>query len=704
MDINIIKEKGPFFRAKVMINQDDRMDGRIGVYIPEFHSHLSNEEAGMQKMILGEASSKSYITAAPMLEINQSKIDTAVYQTNSGNYNVPRQGSYVLVFFLNNDPQQCFYFPKGFSLPYPDQRIQGMNLDLKDKIDFADVSAKPNMDLREFFNGTISGWNLNDENNEYFLIFDNGTEIRLGSPIEPAKAGSIRKSHRTQPSFLKLLIQRKDSLYRIINDIAATQKTASWNVIVEQQKNSQGGLNGNFPEESGETSSSASQSMDVTEKGSSSTKILTQNSPERKLDILESITVTSKEISTSNSASVVLEDSADSTTVEATTEFNEDTYTTEQKTEIIKAGETAEKLTIIEKLSATKNNLAKVQSSLMIEKDKQTSEERFFSQEPNNIKDLHSSILLDEKTKESGSLKVSKTVNKESVELLIEGKQNSEQDPDKWREFSSGYQILKDTISVFQEVREDNLVSSLSISSEKDKAHKISLSTGYQVPSIDPSNTLNLPPISERGFNLELSAEEKLSKFSLTPYGRVNGVESAALPVSGGPSKLEWEHDGAEHTITIELKNRNPLAGIKLILNTSDNSVVLEVPSGDVSVKAPLGTVSVESKTAIISTTQKVEVKSALEAIISAGRVKVEGAMSAEVSATMATVRAASRLLLDAPIINLGEGSVNPLVLGLPLLAWMVSHIHIATAMGSPTTPAVVPPPANMLSMSVLAR
>jgi len=249
MDTKLIQANGPFFRGKVLVNIDDRMDGRIGVYLPDFHSHLSNDETLFTNMNLGEITAPNFIIASPILGINKSANDELKYQNNSGRYSVPRVGSYVMVFFLNNDPTQCFYFPKDFSIPFPDQRIFAMNLSDYNKEDFNDIVRKVNMEINEYYNGNIIGINNNDDINEFFLIFDNGTEIAISSPnerIDNTPNYTPRNSHSKRPSFLKFLIKRKDSLFKSIFRMLTNKVNSEITIGVEKNSLAERGVGLNY--------------------------------------------------------------------------------------------------------------------------------------------------------------------------------------------------------------------------------------------------------------------------------------------------------------------------------------------------------------------------------------------------------------------------------------------------------------------------
>ena len=705
MNISTIKENGPFFRGKVIINTDDRMDGRIGVYIPIFHSHMSNDENGYGNTHLGEVTNPNYIIAAPMLGINQSEKDATRYQAFSGKYAVPRKGSYVVVFFLNNDPMQCFYFPKEFSLPYPDQRIQGMNLDMQDKLDFYDIYRKVNMDIKEEYNGTISGWNFNDDVNEWFLIFDNGSELRFGSPIETINNDSQnRESNKNKPSFLKLLLQRKDSLFRAISSLFTSQEDSQITLRVEQNKLSEGGVEGNYPSKSSPQAGFLEQKLYINSEGLLSLSDSKFDSLVNDLENKTAVSISDKEVNTHNITSIRNKNVDESSTSEEKITQSNSTREVTKIIELIKQEndkihqirtEQSQTHDFQELLSRITHTLSNESSNLITEKASNIT--------PTTFSDRDTVILEDNKDRNVSLTKTEK-IDDNEVSYDLNFKRNYTSDTDSWVEARHGISILNDVVKLIQSMKDEKYETSFTMQGKEDEGHKINMRSSFITPNpADKSKVLGLPPISERGYDLTMETTDKKTKVSLESVGKVNGVSGPpAIPLMGGGSKIEWEQEGTEHKVTIELKGANPIGGIQFQLTTKDNKVLLELPSGDVEIKAPLGDVSVTSNTARIEATKSVEVKSAIDAKIEATNVTVTAKLQANIEALTATVKAKSRLLLDAPIINFGSSAINPLVLGLPFMTWAMSHVHVTTSLGSPTTPSVVPP-ANALSTKVFS-
>lgn len=695
MNKETIKENGPFFRGKVIVNYDDRMDGRIGIFLPDFQSGVNNSEDSFKGKHLGNIEEPNFITAYSMLGINQSKNDEQKYQTNGGKYSTPRKGSYVVVFFLNNDPNQCYYFPKEFSLPFPDQKIYGMNLSGRNKKDFNDILRKVNLEINEFHNGNIIGVNNNDDSNEIFIIFDNGMELSLGSPIEelsPEGNFQKRKSNLTRPSFFQLLIKRKDSFFNNFLKLFTTQKESEIEIGVEKKNLLEKGVGGNYSNNENSPEIINGKTSYFLDKNGA---ILTKSNYYK---------ISDKEIS-STFLNTINENFVSETDSFSYYENGNENYSLEKETIVGKDDigffeNINSNYNLKEKQKFTQNISSKIEKfSKVFNKIVSIfngDEREYSSSETINEKDdeylfLQTHLLKNDKYFKSIQLK--KRIDDDLLIFALELEKTFDEDENKRNTLKNYYTFEGNNIIHEHSLSNDKFSTVFKIIGTEEESHEITLESKSVIPNpADPSGTLELPNLSERGHKFSMKVTEDESLVRLETIGKINDSEPASQVTMGQKSFIEWKESGSESEINIELKNANPLGGIKLSLKTSDNKVILELPSGNIEIKAPLGDVTVDAMNATVNTTKDATIKSALNANIEAINTNIKSTGKTIVEGLTVDVNANVKATINAPIIRLGNRATMPAILSAPLISWLTSHTHLSTSPTNPTSPPVAPP------------
>ena len=173
------------FLSAIVVRTDDPLkEGRIAVNIPILSMDGSYKP---EEIVLNSNSKKVKINNAE--ESLSSKLDSSNYlwarptnyvdsnenvlniTKNAGTYKIPKIGSNIMVFFLNNDPQQLYYMP--FTLTVKGETISGTNI--LDKESWDSEKDKPNIQAIEFTNEDII--EHNDKKSYFRLAKTSGYEI-----------------------------------------------------------------------------------------------------------------------------------------------------------------------------------------------------------------------------------------------------------------------------------------------------------------------------------------------------------------------------------------------------------------------------------------------------------------------------------------------------------------------------------------------
>jgi len=692
MNVELIKNLGPFFRGKVVNNKDDRKEGRIGVHISDLMGSTSNQETENKNINVGMKGSTNWVVAYPTHFISKSKNDEKLYQTFAGNFDVPREGAYVLVFFLKNDPTQCFYIP-NLSLPFTQQTIVGMNLPENISENFESLDKKLNIKMQEFHNGNIVGIDLNDETNECFLIFESGSSVVFGAPIEFVDENSLltgRKSSSKKPTFLNIKLERKDGVYEMLDLRTVTFKEATYEIKTHKKSLAEQGFGNNYENSVVENSEIFASTKMISKDETSSIDHLVKHEIE---DVY----------TTTNSSLRATAEGAESNTSLNFTNLHNGVSRSYEVSDSINSEEI-----ILNKNFSLKEPIEDETSGELEDTTTITSERFFLEKTLEYIKKKLKSTITTTKDVFSNSINLLKIYSSRSDEKFSNVKFRIQTEDNK-----AGYELRleknfpnkEDDMSVIElkTKLEDNKGSmELSLNNDQANSHiklsgddinqKLVFGTNIKTPNPgDPFNILGLPPLFERGHQVSIDSTADTSSIRLESVKQSMGDKNTALPVMGGQNVIELIESGTESTLNIELKGLNPAGGMKLTVKTNAaGEMTLELPMGDINIKSGLGKVKVEAATA--------EVKALTNASISAaGKIDVKGGAVEIKADTMLNLKGVATEV-EGAIIKHGKGASQPAILSIPLLTWLTTHVHPANAPVFMTAPPVIPPPPTMLS------
>jgi len=181
-----------FMEAEVRDNVDPLQEGRIKLYIPRLMFHkkyeekpITIEETSKCNNIVNEKDfkginvnikSNNYIWARPvnLYEPNNPNWKDKKKYENSGSYRIPRIGTIVICFFLDNDPHKCYYLP--LSLTKSGDEITGKYTHKTEN--WYNENKRPNIDvIRHYWNNTRIEEDTNE--NTFTITNSNGNVVKM---------------------------------------------------------------------------------------------------------------------------------------------------------------------------------------------------------------------------------------------------------------------------------------------------------------------------------------------------------------------------------------------------------------------------------------------------------------------------------------------------------------------------------------------
>ncbi len=610
-----------FYRAKVISNEDDQMDGRLQVFVVNL---------------------KRTIWVRPSNSFGSSENDMLNYKAQQGSYDSPRNDSYVVVFFLENDLNQGFYAP-GMTLKYSSQTPKGMNLPKFSKLNFMKLATRANIKFKEFFNGNIVGVDLNDDTNHFFLIFDNGARMEFSSPNEIVKQGKRSSSISKFTNFI-LDSTRKDSYFGGKFQMLSNKTESSAEVSVSSRSENPGSADttsyrsGNklrfltvvksffkIREDGGSHTLSVSGSSNETESLSS----ITSSKSVDNSGVTSNDTLLSVDEVNDKKATITKSENAD--TIEGLSSSRKSEFNTSEISH-----EIDERRELNADKFSDEMSLKMVLGEELPENEKSAT---VFSDE-DGIRETTTSIVNDNASEKKYSLTESSDVNKNGVtKASVVAHDGSE---------------VGLTSEVVQKITGSKLTSSSTLSkndqSQSSVKQEVDIESGESKLTIinkfsiqnpaDPSGVLELDPKFQRGHKVVMDATEDKSSIEVTSIKKAFPTDAAGKPKYGEENSIKLTEDGKEASFEINLMGGTPGGGITLKIETDGSGkFTLELPKGDMNIKAPAGTVNVEANilnatvndSAVIKVTNKVEL-TATSVTAKVTDLKVE-ATSAEVIA-----------------------------------------------------------------------
>ena len=197
------------FRARVVKNDDEKLEGRIGVFIPALMTSYPDSQREESPVNLPVVS--DFIENASDLGLAKTiKEDVYLWARPShfienrrgGKYWVPTLESIVLVYFENGDPNKPYWKPYTSHLPDDILPQEGLVFTRgKTTENLEDPKKKPQFELlREWSNGTSIHYDWNEDTNVLMVVLNNTHRIFL----EKGDHGDAIEIHTEQGHTIRL--------------------------------------------------------------------------------------------------------------------------------------------------------------------------------------------------------------------------------------------------------------------------------------------------------------------------------------------------------------------------------------------------------------------------------------------------------------------------------------------------------------------
>lgn len=176
-------------RAKVIRNDDPNKEGRIGLLLPKLHKNSDFEETEEVKDIeifvdspfhdLSEEKPSGQIEYVNYIWARSSDLmeDSTLNDLVGGRFRVPAVGSWVYMFFEENDPRKPRYLPLS---PRGIKNTISMESLLDSGETKIDDAKLPNIEvIASYPNGTTISYDHNPEINSFLVSFKDGHVLRI---------------------------------------------------------------------------------------------------------------------------------------------------------------------------------------------------------------------------------------------------------------------------------------------------------------------------------------------------------------------------------------------------------------------------------------------------------------------------------------------------------------------------------------------
>ena len=674
------------YRAKVIFNEDKQLAGIIGVHITNLMYTFSNNED------LIDDDKKNYIYARPASYYSKSKHDVATYKTESGKVDkTPRVGSYVAIYFLNGNQNEAYYLP-GWAFNYMDQVPTGKNLDEKNIQDSRDPKRRINMEWVEEYNGTIHGNNMNEDVQEFFYIFNNGTYLKFSSPDENQDVnmpGTLH-SHKTKPTYFTLELKRFDSPFRYYDNKETDLKRAFFETILEKAETSEGGFSGEYPRLEGNTfTSNYVKTGQITEEEVAVSERLSfvQDEVERWYKLKEGLSATLNSLFKEQILTAQLDRNKrfnyerKESISNAGKEINEEEVLSIKDSDI-----TTKKSNHLnnEEVTNTLETFSKKIGEILIEIT------RDFISNKDQIKDNYIKKLT------NGESFISYNNKKEITKNKIIKKEELIKDTSKI--IKEEKQIEGNKINYTKIIENDNFVNEIKVDTNEDSISQI---TSTYFKELNPADTsggaLELPLNKKVG--KEIKVEVKKDGTNVLEFRSIDDGVVPNLPTAkSGHNFIKWTENSSSSEVEMELTGSNPLSKIKFKLSASETGdITLETNKGNLNIKNNIGDISIENKQGNFSINNKtgdinlknnqgtISLESKLGTInIKAVKINIE-------TKTTLTIKSNGIVNVTGKVIKLNGGKSGPLLGGIDLLTWLNTHVHQVGSIPSavPTVPVI---------------
>lgn len=204
-----------FFRGRVVKNDDPKLEGRLGVFIPAILTELPNhleapvpqtsaipENVFENQAELGlspTVQENNYVWARPAAWLAE---NGGGAKNQGGSFRVPRTGTMVLVFFEGSDPNRPYWMP--FTLTVDGDAVAGRELGkgpntAETAANWTDPKKRVEVHiLAEHDNGNIVAIDNNANSNSFVVRWANGHSLVIGHAAESGIVLQTEKGHTVQ--------------------------------------------------------------------------------------------------------------------------------------------------------------------------------------------------------------------------------------------------------------------------------------------------------------------------------------------------------------------------------------------------------------------------------------------------------------------------------------------------------------------------
>lgn len=715
-----MKIENKFYEATVVDINDTQLSGIVSVTVDELMSgQTTNFERNIQykKQSIGQ----QLILARPANKYYDGKVSK--YKTPAGTYNSPLKNERIVVFFLNEDINKCYFIP-GVSIRGVGENLKGYNLDIEDLNDFIETSRRPYMEVREFYNRNIIGFNNNPDSQHFFFKFDNGSELHFRSPNE----NDSFTSNKTKPSEWKVTIKRHDSFYQNTVKQTTTQDDSYIEMISEKKK--PGSSNVDYTKPVDAIDLISSDCIIGVEAGNAIHRRGTKYMLDARRNTSYSNTITSSQNNTTNNETYKIDDLNSNTTMSNISNIDASGYShsitanntnsvsdeiiDEEDFNTLKTGlfnkikkltfKIANTLNLTHKINILMNkggmSTTKIFSILNEDVNDQINIKNKYSE--NNNKDgiiqveTHTKAYVGNPNKYIKSVKTNTTTDTENSTKL--------------EMISDEYETVK-----YFGIKRD--VSDILNDVESEECFNTSTVKRHTRNPADANRSLDLDPLFTRGHKLESFVKDDKATTQLVSVKESS--MGSATPTMGFVNSIKLIEEGTSARLEIDLKDTDTTAGVKLVLSSDNRGVLsVEVPQGDVEIKSDSGNISAITKTGNVAVEGDViSIKAESSIDLEAGRnikmkansIELEAGNIFSIKSSMLNMKAdttisGSNFSVNSRYTSLGSGASNALINSTAFSTWANGHFHISPTSGGPTTPATIPMGPAQLSQTIFNK
>ena len=574
--ISLDKNLDKFYRAKVIdLLEKQNMDGDILVEVIDLGLKVVAKSTNL---------------------FSKSENDIKNYFNDSGEWDVPRVGDYLVIIFLNNDINSCYYLP--FTLKFNRQVPTGMKLPSLVKENYLKLKERLNIKFREFFNGNIIGWDLNDENNMFFLVFDNGSKLEFASPNELVIDGN-KKTNNIKPSFFRILVDKIDKFFSSTFDMIATKDDSK---IVTRAFSKISIDKGKYSDYKNTEIKNDDQNDNISENEISVTKFgsINKNLVESNIETYNRKTQAYKVLSTDSNL-------ANSVEFISYEDFSNNTIIQQKMTSLVN-NEGIKNIRDVYIKTPNFSTQKKEEHNFDVVNNGSLNEDNFENNEYKNSK-----ITFNQNTPENNKKSEISTIQAKdgSVSCIFEKKveqdqtsvqisENLEIENSIQKAYSNSVNVItedkiqKKVLMGNKELEKIQFVIENDIKNEKSS---ILFKNVYNSPNpADPKGIFELSPLVQKGHQIKSEVTKDYSLFEISSIKHAYPNDNIGITSYGSINSVKFEEKGTEALFEVSLGGVDTkLQSVKFRLNvTEKGEVYFEFPSGEFTIKSTTGKLNID--------------------------------------------------------------------------------------------------------------